>query len=244
MFNDGTAAVAFAVALELMNGTPIGPLQITSKLLATIGGSLVCGAVVAAAALLLTGRTDDHLVEITFSTIAAYGSFLLAESLQMSGVLATLTAGLMLGNFTSLGALSDRGRETTRVFWEYAAFVANSIVFLLIGMREAHQNFRSIWRLAVLAILLVTVGRAIAVYPCCAAFSWSALRVSARHQHILFWGGLRGALPLALALALPSELPERETIVTISFVVVAFSIFVQGLTMTPLLRALGEISRE
>jgi CPA1 family monovalent cation:H+ antiporter len=126
-------------------------------------------------------------------------------------------------------------------FWDYAAFVANSLVFLLIGMHEAHQNFMAIWLPAVTAIALVTLGRAVAIYPCCLLFSRSALRVSAKHQHILFWGGLRGALALALALGLPPEIPLREEIITISFAVVAFSVFVQGLTMVPFLRRMGEI---
>jgi len=81
----------------------------------------------------------------------------------------------------------------------------------------------------------------VAVYPCCALFARSGLKVTTRHQHVLFWGGLRGALALALALALPAEMPGREAIVTIAFAVVAFSVFVQGLTLTPLLRKFGEI---
>lgn len=244
LLNDGTAAVLFAVALELAAGHALTPFEVTTRLLVTVCGSLLCGAIVAAVALLLAGRTEDHLVEITFTTVAAYGSFLLAEHLHLSGVLATMTAGLMLGNLTSLGAISDRGRDAAQAFWEYTAFVANSFVFLLIGMRETLQDFNAVWRLAILAMSLVTVGRAAAVYPCCAAFSWSALRVATRHQHALFWGGLRGALALALALALPPEVPERDSIVSVSFAVVAFSIFVQGLTMTPLLRALGELRND
>jgi len=191
--------------------------------------------------LLLAGRAEDHLVEITFTTVAAYGSFLLAEHFHVSGVLATLTAGLMMGNLGPLGAISVRGREAVQAFWDYAAFVANSLVFLLIGMHEARENFAGVWLPAVAAILLVLLGRAAAIYPCCYLFSWSALRVSMRHRHILFWGGLRGALALALALGLPPQVPARESIITMSFAVVAFSIFVQGLTMTPLLRRFGEI---
>ncbi len=116
-------------------------------------------------------------------------------------------------------------------------------MFLLIGMHEGRQNFLAGWQSILLAILLVTVARAIAVYPCCALYSRSALRVSLRHQHIMFWGGLRGALALALALALPPSVPEREAIVTASFAVVAFSVFVQAMTLTPLLRRFGEIPR-
>jgi len=241
LFNDGTAAVAFGVVVALASRQQLTGLEISSILAKTIGGGVLGGGVVALGALLLAGRTDDHLVEITVTTVAAYGSFLLAEHFGWSGVLATITAGLVMGNFKSFGAISHRGKEAVQAFWEYAAFVANSLIFLLIGMQEAHQNFAAIWIPAVTAIALVTLGRAVAMYPCCLAFSGSSLRVTLKHQHVLFWGGLRGAVALALALGLPSEVPQREETITISFAVVAFSVFVQGLTMVPFLRRMGEI---
>jgi CPA1 family monovalent cation:H+ antiporter len=243
LFNDGTAAVAFAMVLGLVQGHSPTPLQATGQLLRMAGGGLLCGAVVAGATLLLVGTTQDHLLELGLTTVAAYGSFLIAERFQMSGVLATLAAGLTLGNIGSHGTISERGKEAVQDFWEYAAFVANSFIFLLIGIRVGMQDFRAVWLPAAIAILLVTLGRAAAVYPCCALFAGSEQRVPANYQHLLFWGGLRGALALALALALPSEVKERDAIVTISFAVVAFSIFAQGLTMKPLLRAAGQLPR-
>ena len=244
LLNDGTAAVAFAVVLALAGGHPLSPAQGSLMLLRMIGGGVLCGAFVALAVLLLAGRTNDHLVEITFTTVAAYGSFLLAEQLGVSGVLATITAGLILANFKPFGAISRRGREAIQVFWEYAAFVANSLIFLLIGMHETQQNFAANWRPALAAILLVAAGRAVAIYPCCGLFFRSAQRVSGKHQLVLFWGGLRGALALALSLGLPADMPMRESILTVTFAVVGFSVFVQGLTMAPLLRRLGEIPRQ
>lgn len=243
LFNDGTAAVAFGVVVALASGQQLTSIEVTAMLIRTILGGILCGAVVALAALVLAGRTEDHLVEITFTTVAAYGSFLLADHFGLSGVLATITAGLVMGNFNWFNAISERGKEAVQAFWEYAAFVANSLVFLLIGMHGARQNFAALWLSAVAAIALVTLGRALAIYPCCLLFSRSSLRVSAKHQHILFWGGLRGAVALALALGLPATVPMHEEIVTISFAVVAFSVFVQGLTMVPLLRRMGEIPR-
>ena len=240
LFNDATAAVLFAICVAAASGESLTALQVTAKLAITIGGSLVCGAVVAVAALLLAGRTDDHLVEITFTTVAAYGSFLVAEHFHWSGVLATLVAGLILGNMRSDGPIGEKGREAVQAFWEYAAFVANSLVFLLIGMREAQERFLNSWWPTLLGISLVVLSRAFAVYPCCLLFSRSRMRVSRRHQHILFWGGLRGALALALALALPAEIPQRGSVISVSFAVVAFSIFVQGLTMKRVLRRFGE----
>ena len=164
-----------------------------------------------------------------------------AERFHFSGVFATIAAGLIMGNWGSVGALSDHGREAVQAFWEYAAFIANSLVFLLIGMHEATQNFAAVWLPSAVAIIFVVLGRAFAVYPLCVPFARSNPRVVVRHQHALVWGGLRGALALALALGLPAELPGRAAIITVSFAVVAFSVFVQALTMPPLLRAIGEI---
>jgi CPA1 family monovalent cation:H+ antiporter len=241
LFNDGTSAVAFGVVVALAMGQNLTPFDMGRVLITTVGGGIVCGALTAGIMLLIAGRTVDHLVEITLTTVAAYGSFSLAEHFHLSGVLATLTAGLMLGGLGSRGAISDKGREAVEAFWEYAAFAANSLVFLLIGMHEAHKNFAAVWVPAAAAILLVVIGRAIAIYPVCLLFAWSDLRVSLRHQHVLFWGGLRGALALALALGLPAAMPRRGEIITITFAVVAFSMFVQGLTMTWLLRRTGEL---
>ena len=243
LLNDGTAAVAFGVVIALASGQQLTSFEIITMILKTIGGGILCGVAVALGTLLLAGRTDDHLVQITFTTVAAYGSFLLADHFGLSGVLATITTGLVIGNIKSLGTISDRGKEAVQVFWEYVAFVANSLVFLLIGMHGTHQHFVELWLPAVIAIVLVTLGRAVAIYPCCLVFSRSSLRVTTKHQHVLFWGGLRGAVALALALGLPPEVPQRQEIVSVSFAVVAFSVFVQGLTIKPLLRSTGEIPR-
>jgi CPA1 family monovalent cation:H+ antiporter len=192
--------------------------------------------------LLLAGRTQDYLVEFTFTTVAAYGSFLLAEHFHFSGVLASLTAGLLVGNLGPLGAISPRGREAITAYWEYLGFLANSLIFIGIGIHESRQHFTSVLVPAIIAILLVLLGRAVAVYPCCAVFGRSNLRVQGKHQFVLFWGGLRGALALALAVGLPPWVPNREAIISVTFAVVAFSIFAQGLSMTPLLRRMGEIA--
>jgi monovalent cation:H+ antiporter, CPA1 family len=244
LFNDGAAAVAFAIAVTFAAGGHLTAAGTLSSVLTLAGGGILCGALTAGVLLLLSGRTEDHLVVLTFTTVAAYGSFLLAEHFQVSGVLATLTAGLLMGNTRELGTtISRRSKEALEAFWEYAAFAANSLVFLLIGMHETRQSFAVEVLPAAAAIFLVILSRGVAIYPICLLFSRSALRVPLRQQHVLFWGGLRGALALALALGLPPEVPMREDIIAISFAVVAFSIFVQGLSITPFLRKMGEIPR-
>jgi monovalent cation:H+ antiporter, CPA1 family len=242
LFNDGTAAVAFAVILASALGSASSISGIAETLTVTIAGGVLCGALVAGAILLLAGRTEDNLVEFTFTTVAAYGSFLLAEHFHFSGVLASLTAGLLVGNLGPLGAISPRGRKAITAYWGFVGFLANSLIFIGIGIHESRQHFTSVLVPAVIAILLVLLGRAVAVYPCCAVFGRSNLRVQGKHQLVLFWGGLRGALALALAVGLPPWVPNREAIISVTFAVVAFSIFVQGLSMTPLLRRVGEIA--
>jgi CPA1 family monovalent cation:H+ antiporter len=240
LFNDCTAAVAYTIVLALAAGQSIGPVGAAKTLVIVVVGAIACGSVVAGAALLLTGATDDHLIQVTFTIVAAFGSFLLAEHFHLSGVLATLTAGLIIANVGHL-SISPKSREAVEDFWDYAAFFANSLIFLMIGIRVALQSFRAFAISAIVAIVLVTASRAIAIYPCCLIFWRSKLRVTARHQHILFWGGLRGALGLALALGLPPETAGRPEIIAVAFAVVAVSILVQGLTITPLMKRLGEL---
>ena len=241
LFNDSAAAVAFSLALAFAAGGSITVSGTLQTLAIAVAGGILFGFLVAGAMLVLAGHTEDHLVEITLTTVAAYGSFLLAEYFHVSGVLASLVAGLMTGNFGSLGSFTDKGRDAVVSFWEYIAFIVNSLIFMLIGIRGAYQDFTNLLIPIVIAVLLVLLGRAIAIYPLSAIFLRSGLQVTANHQHILFWGGLRGALALALALGLPPEIPQREAIVGVAFGVVAFSIFTQGLTMVPLLRKLKEI---
>ncbi len=243
LLNDGAAAVAFGVLVSVAHGAPIAPTHIAGALGWMVVGGVGVGLLVALAALLVAGRTEDHLVEITLTTIAAYGSFWIAEHFHMSGVLAALAAGLVVGNVGWSGwmgcSISNAGREHLVSFWEYAAFLSNSVVFILIGVHEANQASRLVTPAAALAIGLVLAARMATVYPLCASFLGSRLKVDLRHQHVLVWGGLRGALALALALAVPDEVPEKGAIIVAAFAVVAFSIFAQGLTMPWLINILG-----
>jgi CPA1 family monovalent cation:H+ antiporter len=243
LLNDGVAAVAFAVLAAVAVGKSPAIGSVVPSFLWTLFGGALVGGVVSSLILLLAGRTRDHLVEITLTTLAAYGSFLIAEKLHASGVLASLTAGLMIGNLGAKGPISEAGRPHVLAAWEFFAFVANSFVFLLIGAQLAGVGVSRLgWLTAGAAIVLVLIGRAVAVYPLASLFRPSKLAVPAKFQHVLFWGGLRGALGLALALTVPPSVPERGAIILSAFVVVAFSIFVQGLTMPWLVNRL-ELTR-
>lgn len=245
LLNDGVAAVGFAMLSAIAGGASPSAASIIPAFLWTLTGGVAIGLGVSAAILLMVGRTDDPLVEITLTTIAAYGSFLIAEYFHASGIISALAAGLVTGGIGWDRAMSDAGRGHVRLAWEYFAFLANSFVFILIGMNTANQPLRELGSGAtVVAILLVVAGRGLSIYPLASLFQRSRWRLPASYQHTLFWGGLRGALALALALAVPAAVPERNGIIVTAFVVVAFSILVQGLTMPLLIKRYRLSTRE
>jgi CPA1 family monovalent cation:H+ antiporter len=247
LLNDGAAAVLFVMALAFVQsgGADQSAAATAVTLVKVVFGGVVVGGLFGGAAILASLRTSEHLIEAALTTIAAFGSFLVAEYFHVSGVLATVTAGLVMGNLGLLseqegGYISLKGREFVLSFWDFAAFLANSMVFLMIGADVASTPFGAVGATA-LAVGVATVlcARAIVVYPLSSLFFLSRWKISFREQHVLWWGGLRGALALALALSLPGDLPQRDEILAITFAVVGFSIVVQGLTMPLLLRALG-----
>lgn len=244
LFNDGVAAVLFVLVLAWARA-PATPPHAGAALFAVLrisGGGIAVGLLVGAVALLLAGRTLDHLVSAALTTAAAYGSFLIAEHFGLSGVLASVAAGLLIGNVAVLGqasakTFSSREREFVLGFWEFAAFLANSLIFLLIGVTVAQVPLLgSGLRSLPVAMVLVLLGRILTVYPLSLIFARTRWAISLKDQHILWWGGLRGALALALALSLPASLPFAYDIRIVTFGVVIFSVLFQGLTMPLLLR--------
>lgn len=244
LFNDGTAVVVFRILVGLAVGSAshsAGWLALESLRefgLVVIGG-VAAGAIVGLLGSKLTSYFDDHLLEIMLTTIAAYGSFLLAEGLGVSPVIAVLVAGLVIGNYGRRTGMSATTQVAVNAFWEYAAFVVNSLVFLLIGleiqMSVLLQNASAIgW-----AVLAVLVARPIVVYGLIPLCNLAGPKVPTRWQHVLVWGGLRGSLSVALVLSLPTSIPGRSQLVAMIFGSVIFSLLVQGLSMSRFLRALG-----
>jgi Na+:H+ antiporter len=231
LLNDGTAVVLFQI---LLAGIVTGNLNIAGGIgefvESVLGGALI-GFALGYTASKLTSRIDDPQIEITLTTILAYSSFLLAHRFHLSGVIATVVAGMAVGNLGTKTGMSARTRLALWSFWEYASFVINSLVFLLIGMEVKVSDLLSGWRPILLGVLAVVVGRALSVYSLTPISNFFTEKIPLRWQHILVWGGLHGSLSLALALSIPQEFPHRETILTLTFGVVAFSIVVQGLTI-------------
>ncbi len=239
LLNDGTAVVLFQI---LLAGVVASRLSVGNGIVhflwAVLGGA-VLGSAFGYAASKITQTIDDPQVEITLTTIVAYGSYLLANHLHLSGVIATASAGLMVGNFGAKKGMSARTRTVLESFWEYVAFVMNSLVFLLIGL-EVHINaLAHAWRPVLFAIAAVLIGRSLSVYLLVPLSNLFAEKIPFRWQHVIVWGGLRGALALALAFSLDNTFPYRDRLLDLTFGVVVFSILAQGLTIKPLLRVLG-----
>jgi CPA1 family monovalent cation:H+ antiporter len=248
LFNDGTAVVVFRIILGFAIGAAApGPASLIVESVREFGvvvfGGVAVGAVIGLLASTLTSYIEDYLLEITLTTIAAYGSFLLGEALKVSPVIAVLVAGLVIGNYGRQRGMSPTTQVAVNAFWEYAAFVVNSLVFLLIGLEirttVLAENIGYIgW-----AVLAVLIARAVSVYGLIPLSNLAGNVVPGRWQHVLVWGGLRGSLSVALVLSLPNSVGDRGHLIAMVFGTVIFSLLVQGLTMTPFLKSMGLTQR-
>ncbi len=238
LLNDGTAVVLFGILFGAIVAEKLTVPKGLEQYFMAVAGGAVLGSALGYLASRITGKVDDPQIEITLTTILAYGSYLLAFQLHFSGVIATASAGLMLGNFGAKRGMSTRTRTAMQSFWEYISFVMNSLVFLLIGLEIHVGELLQNWASVLLAIGAVFLGRALSVYLLVPLSNRFAEKIPLRWQHVAVWGGLRGPLALALALSLATAFPYREQILNLTFGVVIFSIVVQGLTIKPLVRIL------
>jgi Na+:H+ antiporter len=238
LLNDGTAAALFQIVLAGIISRHLGVSKGVGQFLFAVLGGAVLGSFLGYAASRLTRTIDDPELQITLTAVVAYSSYLLAYQLHLSGIIATASAGLIVGNLGTKNC-STQTKTALESFWAYVAFLMNSLVFLLIGLEIHVDALLRSWRPILLTVGAVLVGRALSVYLLVPVSNALTERIPLRWQHVIVWGGLRGALALALALSLDSAFPERARVLDLTFGVVVFSILVQGLTMKPLLRVLG-----
>jgi CPA1 family monovalent cation:H+ antiporter len=244
LFNDGTAIVVFSIAVEAAQSGIFDPVSGVFEFLQVAVGGIMVGIGLGWLTAQLIARIDEPVIVTSFTTLLAYGAYLVAEQLHVSGVLAVVVAGLISGN---LGM--PRVSPTTRIMllnlWEYLAFLANSLVFLLIGLDVDLARLADNLGPILVAVGAVLFSRAAVVY----GLSWlvelivNRRQIPQRWRHVLFWGGLRGAISLALALSLPVELEERTTLQAMTFGVLLFTLLGQGTTIRILLKRLGLIER-
>lgn len=241
LFNDGTAIVMFNL---MTSSVLVGQFHLASSVrdfIGVSGGGVLIGIALGVLVSQVIARIQDPLVETTLTTVLAFGSYLIAEYFHVSGVLAVAAAGITNGNAGPSG-MSATTRLVVFNFWEYAAFIANSFIFLLIGLTFDLQLMIANWQAIIWAILAALAARAVTIY----GLSFFGREVPRKWKHVLFWGGLRGAITLALALSLPEIgplAPVRDSLQAMAFGVVLFTLLVQGSSTDWLVERLKLIQR-
>ncbi len=250
IFNDATAIVLFSIILAAINSGihDVGALFLSSFvsfLLVLLGGLSIGAFVGAVGGFVIRLQKDNVVLQITVSLIMAYISFITADLLDVSGVMSTLAAGIVV-SLMSNDVLKHENHYFMENFWNYFSFVANSFVFLLLGLTEAHSYdslgaLAATMRLLLVVVPVVTLARAVIIYLLIPLYNRFAKddKISFSYQTILFWGGLRGAVPVALVLAIPAFFPWRDTIVHITLWYILFTLLIQGTSVKWMMKKLN-----
>jgi CPA1 family monovalent cation:H+ antiporter len=253
LFNDGTGIVAFTIAVGFVTSAT-SPLATGMAFVSVVAVSAAIGAVTGWVASRILPNVGDHLIEISLSVVLAYGTYLIADAINLSGVIATAVAGMVLGNYGRSLGMSARTEEALDTVWEFVAFLATAFVFLLVGFAISPRSLAAVAGPIAWAVAATFVGRAIIVYGFLGTLrlvrrrAWRSPRARAGTLesvndggssegdmpvgwlHVIYWSGLRGAVSTALALSLPANLPNRSMLQGITFGVVLFTLLVQATT--------------
>jgi len=244
VLNDGVGVVAFLILLELLGGHTLTVTEGLAKFLWEIGGGATIGLTIGYLIYRLLRRIDDHLIESVLSLLVAYGSYLAADAVHASGVLSVVVAGLVIGNYGTTFGMSPTTRLTLTSFWEVLAFLANSVLFLVLGLLLDTSRILTHLGWILLIFVVGLLGRAVSIVIC----GWLTSRgrpVPRTWLMVMGWSGVRGSIPIAMVLGLSSVRlagitpTQIQEIVIITFGVVLLSLLAQGMTIKPLLRKLG-----
>jgi CPA1 family monovalent cation:H+ antiporter len=236
LFNDGIAVVVFLLFAGIAaGGSEISAASVLGLFAQEAVGGLLFGLATGAGAYWMLKSVDNYQVEVLITLALVTGSYALAEILHLSAPIAIVVAGLLVGNHGRTLAMSERTREHLDTFWELIDEILNAVLFVLIGLEVLILTFREEYLLAgliaipiVLLARFITVGVPLRVMRRFRDFSPNAIK-------LLTWGGLRGGISIALALSLPAG-EIRDSLVAVTYLVVVFSILVQGLTLGRLAR--------
>ncbi|MGH7921126.1 MAG: cation:proton antiporter, partial [Candidatus Dormibacteraceae bacterium] len=236
LLNDGTGAVVFVIAVAAAGSTglQVGPGLVDLVRLAA--GGVAIGLAVGFVLSRITMRIDDVQVELTLTAVAAYGSYLVADLVGASGILAVVCAGLVLGNYGRPRGMSERTQQQVRTVWDYATFLLETAAFLIIGLDVPKKDLLDAAWLVLPAAVIVLLARSVAVYALLLVLRPFGRSVPLRWQHLVAWSGLRGVVAVALLLTLQG--PRYGEIRGVVYGVVLLSIVVQGVTMSPMARVL------
>ncbi|WP_139925736.1 sodium:proton antiporter [Hymenobacter sp. DG01] len=238
LFNDGVGVVVFATIYELVLGQELSVGGIGLLFLQEAGGGIIFGLVLGYILYRLLRSINHYQTEVLLTLAAVVGGYLLAQHLHVSGPLAMVVAGLLVGARGRQDAMSHQTEEYVDKFWELLDVVLNALLFVLIGIELLVIEFKAAyWLISALAVVLVLLARYAAVWlPYRLARRW--LTLDSKAPLMMTWGGLRGGISVALALSISSEVPNKNLIVAITYAVVLFSVIGQGLTLERLIRRL------
>jgi len=236
LLNDGTGLVLFAIAVSVVYA-PISLAEAVVTFAGTVVLSAAIGLVTGYVAARIIGRVRDHLIQLTITVVLAYGSYMLADELLLSGVIATVSAGIVLGNLGPARRRSVAATDAIDTVWEFIAYLLTAVVFLLVGLAIPPVRLLDSMGPIIWGIVAILIGRALVVYVLLGGGSRLVLRPGLAERvpggwlHVLFWAGLRGAVAVAMALSLPADIPQRELLQEITFGIVLFTLLFQGTTI-------------
>lgn len=248
IFDDGTALVLFAVVLELILSDNLNIVTGIIDFLRLAIFGILLGIAAGYIAFWLISRIDDKFTEVMITLILVFGLFALAESMEASGVFAVVMAGLILGNYGTRFAMAPSSRHSLLNFWGFITFLVNSFLFILVGMNVDLGSVADELPLVIFCVLALWAARALTVMGIGEIVNHGKQKsvLPRKWQFIMWWGGLRGAIPIALALSIPlllddgtTPFPHRETILAVTFGVVLITLLAQGLSLRPVLGRLG-----
>lgn len=240
LFNDGMAITLYSVLAVLVATGSVGSQSPFLVFAIELIGGIAVGSVLAFALSRVTMPLDGHLLEMMFTTSLAYGSYLLADSIHASGPLACVAAGLIHGSYGRTIGMSTKTSDRLDDLWEFLGFMANALLFLLIGFSVNIQALLDHLGPTILAIIAVFIARVAVVEGTGLLIRRPGQQPTRRAERIVvIWGGLRGALTVTLVLGLPEGIPQRDLLTSMAFGVVLFSLVVQGLTLPLVVRRLG-----
>ncbi len=241
LLNDGTGVVLFAIALTALTG-PVTIMDGAISFAVTVVVSTVIGLASGVVAYRIMRLTNDHLLEVAISLVAAYGTYLVADRLHESGIIATVVVGLVFGWLAGPRPLSRRTTDALDTVWEFVAFLLTALTFLLVGLAISPDLLITALPVIAVGYVAITVARAIVVYGLIGGGERllpGPSMLPLGYLHVMFWSGLRGAIAVALALALPATLPDRDLLTGAVYGIVLVTLLVQGTTAGWVVRRSG-----
>ncbi len=256
LFNDGVAGALYQACLALVLIAVRGQTLTTGQalwlglgtLVLQAGGGSLTGIIIGFLISRFVKFIDDPLIETTITIVAAYGAYLLADFLHLSGILAVIITGLILGSYGRSMGMSERTREVVDDFWSIAAFIVNALLFLLVGVQLNPTGFfagggiGSLLLIAGLSIIAVLLARLVMTLLLPSRLLTVPRRYLRLWRFTLFWSGLRGALSLALVLAIPLNVPSHNVLIFATYAVVLFTLLVQGVSLRWIVKPLPSTS--